>query len=57
MDYAVATAASGTPTTSSETQSIVEALDDANVGNIYHNVDLESRYSYLGRLLCPRYHV
>ena len=27
-----------------ETRSIVEALDDANVGNIYHDVDTDSEY-------------
>jgi len=29
-----------------ETRSIVEALDDANVGNIYHDVDTDSEYEH-----------
>ena len=31
---------------SAETRSIVEALDDANVGNIYHDVDTDSEYEH-----------
>lgn len=31
---------------SAETRSIVEALDDANVGNIYHDIDTDSEYEH-----------
>ena len=31
---------------SAETRSIFEALDDANVGNIYHDVDTDSEYEH-----------
>lgn len=34
------------PTISFETEFIVEALDDANVGNIYHDVDTNSEYEH-----------
>lgn len=33
-----------------ETRSIVEALDDANVGNIYHDVDTDSEYEHYTEL-------